>query len=87
MCALAFSTVILLLCEITNFSSPFCKCVCGCMCVYASVCGSACVCASLSVLLLLFSKHNLKLFWLKMQRHALALALALSDIARRPWGT
>lgn len=46
------------------------------------VCVGVAVYVFLLLLLLLFSKHNLKLFWLKMQRHA--LALALSDVARRP---
>lgn len=78
MCVLAFSTVILLLCEITNFLSQHCKYVC----VWVCVCVGVAVYVFLLLLLLLFSKHNLKLFWLKMQRHA--LALALSDVARRP---
>lgn len=50
MCALAFSTVILLLCEITNFSSPFCKCVwvyvCVCECVWECLCLCVSVCVA-----------------------------------------
>lgn len=51
MCVLAFSTVILLLCKITNFLSQHCKYVCVwvflCVCVYVR--GSDCVFVGVAV--------------------------------------